>query len=527
MNVLENLNCVEQENFSRLFLEKIQDVYSYDAKEIQDFLLQLNHDNLKDSLRELRSQLLDRAVEDLPCLKEGVLYNRRNMDKWAEDIYIIGNCVVNRLVDDRIYRILKMPASNSGTDVSQPGQIESDNNEGGSSLADIMLFNIELKKSMNELLKLVQDTRQELHIIKAKMDELYYQAKEKVTLTSGATATSGAATLSPPDRLVPPPIPETPLTPSAPPLPGLQAEGGQEPRAELQTNGVLPPRHETATKMPERNTPINPAQKSLNSVPKQRANQENGLGNFQLPKQQRDQVIRGNKFASESKRDEILGSSTASPHITGADMPGDHEPRSIYIGRLSSSVTVDKLRRHLEFYDIKNIIDIIQLNCRNPGQSSFCVVAEDEATEAALFDPLKWPKDTRVRLYTPQRKPSNTQPAGRSQRKNQHSNRYHRPAPVPVHGRKQRLPARQQGTSSVGPLSEPTVQPATPPTDMSLMQNLSPPAAIRPYYLPYMQTVLPPPIQPLQHTLNNGGSTIHTGNRFLPLRDANLWVPAC
>ena len=106
------------------------------------------------------------------------------------------------------------------------------------------------------------------------------------------------------------------------------------------------------------------------------------------------------------------------------------QPRSIYVGRLSDKMTINSLRQHLQEAGNNNISDIIKLNCRSPGQSSFCIVADEEAAENALYDDKIWPLGVKVRPYG-EKKAHNKQASAPAQgdhnRRRQNQRRPHSP----------------------------------------------------------------------------------------------------
>jgi hypothetical protein len=126
---------------------------------------------------------------------------------------------------------------------------------------------------------------------------------------------------------------------------------------------------------------------------------------FTLQRDQRYQAVRGKLFAG-SKRQPVNGTSRTVTTIQGVlpnhpqqTVPKTSAPRSVYIGRLSSSVSCASIRKHLQESGISGITDVIDLKCRTVGQSSFCVVADGTVTEDALYNASLWPQGARIRPY--------------------------------------------------------------------------------------------------------------------------------
>ena len=73
----------------------------------------------------------------------------------------------------------------------------------------------------------------------------------------------------------------------------------------------------------------------------------------------------------------------------------------VYVGRVSKDTTEDSLRKHLSSIGISNfdLADIIQLNCRNENEKSFCISVNKRAALKKIMNPLNWPDGLRIRPF--------------------------------------------------------------------------------------------------------------------------------
>ena len=91
------------EDIAATFKEKLSEIFTHTQREILDFCGTLD----KDQLVAIRSILFDKVQLILPAYNSHELVIRRNKDKLCEDIYVIGNCVVSKLEDRRLKKIVK------------------------------------------------------------------------------------------------------------------------------------------------------------------------------------------------------------------------------------------------------------------------------------------------------------------------------------------------------------------------------------------------------------------------------------
>ena len=482
MGVFEDLTRGDPQDLNKYYIERISDVHEYDAREIQDFLLTSLTDNLRDTLYSLRNELFIKTVEDMPQLSNGELYNRQKNNKFAEDIYTLGNCIVNSTVDSRVYKILKLQTHNRM--LSSQAQLNSTDEISNvtSEITELIGVGLDFKNTVNDLKKVIADLKTEIQELRNEVSNL--KSRNTDRLDEG---NRDIEALENDDH--------THVQDSESNADTNQADTRNE---EHQPNTIL---INTASNPAEDSHPsTSNAPNQMNTSSQQRQNQ-----GFQLPRSQRSSAVKGQRFTAKVQRPEICGASTSAMFIKGTEphQPPStfdtelNQPRSIYVGRLAPDVTTEKLRRHLQSNNISRVSDIIKLNCRNPEQSSFCVIVDDETTETALFDPLKWPKNTRVRQYTPNK---NAKKANNTTGKQ--STRYDWRKP-----QNQQPPTRRQSPEQM-PVAQPWAV------------NVAPPRIVSPYFPPVQQSAVASH-QPIQ-----GNASVFSMNPYYPLRDANLWIPA-
>ncbi len=82
-----------------------------------------------------------------------------------------------------------------------------------------------------------------------------------------------------------------------------------------------------------------------------------------------------------------------------ASQPQPNTPRSVYIGKLGNDPIQDMLTDHLNDIGVSQVSDVIKLNCTVGNQASFCVIVDNDTSEAAIYDPTKWPQGVCIRPY--------------------------------------------------------------------------------------------------------------------------------
>ena len=243
---------------------------------------------------------------------------------------------------------------------------------------------------------------------------------------------------------------------------------------------------------------------------------------FSLQRDQRQKALNGKAFTG-SDRPEVQGTATRTMSIESVSVKAQESamkiPKSVYVGRLSANTTVVSLRKHLGEEGIINISDIIDLKCRSPDQTSFCIIADDPSVEEALYDPTKWPRGTKIRPFKQKNDFKNQQ-----QKRN------------PQHWKDRQGPRHRQQYSNRGPtqpkssqvdrannMHSPSPTPVTEPSTSAVSQPLprtQSTASVPPLITPSdhwmsVHRQLPPPFHPVY-------SYPFSQNRFSPL----TWLPS-
>ena len=240
---------------------------------------------------------------------------------------------------------------------------------------------------------------------------------------------------------------------------------------------------------------------------------------------------RGHLFGSK-QRPEVRGTATGIMEISGISNEQTRKsPCSIYIGKLSADTTCSKIRKHLQQNDITKVVDVIQLRCRAPDQSSFCVVVEDDVCESAVYNPSLWPLDSRIRPYTQR----NQSPSNPGQQKNQkQSLDFQRRSRnwAPRHNKSRNSPpsaslnTRERSNSNA--LAPPSQTPVTyvplPVNHDALVPNRigNPPSLLSNQITSAAQQQLVAPLYPPTSSYGNMLCT----NRFSPLADPRILLSA-
>ena len=518
--VFETLTQQNPDDLHVIFQDKIEEIFEYDASEIQEYLLAITpRDNgdlasLQDILLSIRSTLHTSVKEKFAALANSELYNRRKDEKIAHDIYILGCCIVNNTPDKRIDKTLKsingaLHLSGSITGDASAGSAHSLSPPGG----DILEVCVELKQTVKLLTDSVNKLSTEVIDLKHEVQRLKGQS---ATQENGATASTpevapgGDGDDAPNRSAVTPSAPPPPPSPPPPPPPFNPSS--------VDNNRILSqPRPNNDD---QRRSTVATVEQGCNTLEQD---------DYQLPRSQRLNIQRGHFKATASKLDrtEVHGASDTHMHISGV---APSKSRSVYVGRLSSSTSVEKMRLHLRDSGINRISDVIKLNCRNPDQSSFCIVVDDETCERDMYNPDIWPKFVRIRPYTPKKGGSSknypSQSANVRQRRHQ-----------PNRQQKSHLSAAtHKGNRTPTPNSNPhhevhTVTASTPPqtitphilhipsNHMSVMQSPV-------MHTPMMQGPFRPAMNGVPNNFVHNVTYPYGPNRFSVLSDPQQWIHA-
>lgn len=398
------------------FMENLKHVYEFDATEIQDFVL--NHesesaDSRRANILQLRQSLFENLCDKIPAYQGRELFNRRKVEIMAQDVYILGNAVVNNLSDKRLSKVLKpsrepLQSQSGGDDTLLTGPLV-DNEDLIQTVADLKVNVSTLENTVKQLADTIKSLEQHIGQLNQRLDAA---SNPSGGPTSGA-ATQPVARSGPANQGS-----NTDDTPLAhPQIPPPQQPG---------RNGILPPPDVRPRDLQgpaprpnvphARHPPAPPVSAPPPSVqwpslrPAAAGNdhrRETSQDGFQLQSHQRRDALRGNNFASSNSQ-EIKGSSTAAMRISGVSVPnsGNVSTKSTYVGQLHDQTTAEMVRRHLIDIgvDNRNVCDVIKLNSKLPHQASFCVIVDAPEAERRLYHPNNWPVGVRVRPYHERRR---------------------------------------------------------------------------------------------------------------------------
>ena len=378
-SVFDTLSAVTLDSFAESFIGDLRSVYEYDATEIRDFLVAFNHPHVTlkfVALSSLRQTLFESLCSNFPSVSTKQLYSRRKTETLANDIYILGYCVVNNSEDLRLSKIFKN--NNTESSVEPVSELNAQITENDTiSTADLVDTCLDLRKDVKDLTEVVRNLQTEIRglqqqLVQSKRLNDQSEPQEPVPSTSHAVTvplTSPGTDTNVDSSIQPPP----------------QRRNSDADSATANDNG--PPQSP-----PQRhNSDAEPTSNTRNTNPPSQ---------FTLPKVQREKIKEGRAF-NGSHRQEVTGTGAQLPSIEGVDNDNYSidSLKSIYVGRLSSKTTTESLNRHLREQGVNQISDIIDLKCRTPGQSSFCIVADNTTTEEAIYNARIWPIGAKIRPF--------------------------------------------------------------------------------------------------------------------------------
>ena len=526
--VFDSLAQVSQEDLGGVFLEKIQEVFEYDSDEVQRFLLSITPDDtslsVRDILFSIRSVLHESVKQTFPSQANSELFNRRKMELIAEDIYILGCCITNGILDKRLDKSVKSlnGMQPSGSNLAEVNRTTA---TGSSNAGDLMEICLSLNTTIKDLTEIIDNLKLEVADLKREV-----QRNRPVSLSlqtgteiQGDKMNDGASTSA------------------------ADASTRAVDEDSIQSSDNIPNGNNSAStndsvtddtpveRSEKDDSPVNRAIHTNAVLHGQTQGNDNAAasqssGDFQLPRSQRTDIRRGHfTTGTNPKRTEICGVSDAQMHISSAP---SKLTRSVYVGGLSNDTTLEKMRHHLRDRGISHITDVIKLNCRNPEHSSFCIVVDNELTEAAMYSPSNWPKNVRVRPYEPKKSPRKPQgnrvsnhqrqrqtpPRQQQQRQKNTSPQYARTSDTVA------LPQPPSAPSNASPVT--LLPPQSGNHHAALISNHPPPTQAptmmhRPYDIPSAF-----PMNLIHSHGGNGVGPIAMTNRYSEFSDPRYWIPA-
>ena len=103
------------ENKVTVYNDNLVEIFAHAKTEI----LELNEKMENRELLRLRNVLFEQVLGNFPQYNGCELFARRKKAYLAEDIYILGHCLVNKLEDRRLKNIVKGNQANESTNVIQ------------------------------------------------------------------------------------------------------------------------------------------------------------------------------------------------------------------------------------------------------------------------------------------------------------------------------------------------------------------------------------------------------------------------
>ena len=405
---IEDNNSLE--SFAESFISDLRSVYEYDATEIRDFLIAFNHphDTLKFvALSSLRQTLFESLCSNFPSVSTKQMYSRRKTETLANDIYILGYCVVNNSEDSRLSKIFKNNNTEASTDTNPElnAQVTESDTFNTAELVDTCL---DLRRSVKDLTDVVRNLQTEIRGLQQQIIQ-----SEQLNARTRSTESEERISTGPPQQNDHQSQFANPQIETQEPAPST---------SHAATVHSIPPGSNVNDKSPMQSPPHSrnndDESESVNAnsptqAPPKRSNSVAELvtapgitknkippSQFTLPKDQRAKIKEGRAF-NGSHRQEVTGTGAQLSSIEGIDSDSNaiDSLKSIYVGRLSSKTTTDSLNRHLREQGINQISDIIDLKCRTPGQSSFCIVADNTITEEAIYNARIWPIGAKIRPF--------------------------------------------------------------------------------------------------------------------------------
>lgn len=488
--VFDKLLACSLESFADTYVNEIKTVYEYDAVEIREFLTTFNspNDGLKFvALSSLRQLLLETMRSKLPAVcANKQLYNRKKTETIANDIYILGYCVVNEREDTRLSRIFKNP-SDSNIDPhadETPRAIATDST--AADTVELVEVCLNLQNDVVCLTRLVKGLQSDI-----------------LSLSEKLRASGTAHCLHDVMLQNPQPVNDPAVEVGPPPSAPSTVDNGSQ--SVDQTAGNPVPTTTPSTGQ----TPVADAEHLLDTDTPP-TGQIQTLGQFALPRDQRNRVKNGKAF-NGSNRQEVEGSATRQMSIEGIqdNSLNAQALKSVYVGRLSDKTTTSTVRSHLREVGVTQVCDIIDLKCKMAGQASFCIVAEDCNAEEAIYNPSIWPRGAKIRPFKEKnnnqqpRKVGNHQWNQRGPRLRNHNNNHRGNQRTPAPSRSATpSPVSSESSSRALTTPSPTPSPAVPVTPPISPQVWYPaPHSQRPM-VPYHQQMMYDPF---------------TLNRFSPL----------
>ena len=314
----------------------------------------------------MRITFLDQIVDLFPKYKDYELYARRSKPLLAEDVYILGFSVLNRLEERNLPKILKYV----------PAQTEDHQEEGFDGDVDLLQTCIKLKTSNVSLLSQVSDlvTRvvsleNEMTKMKCTIARLRHKPTDECDADQSLLESEAEqVVISTPKRNAPREMTEEKNSPTGVNVNQVIPAGSNNNDEENNTSPRVVFRHTKATR-----------QKILK-----------GKG----PKLKQQQNIPSPTKASNGSK-KIY-------RVQAAEVcQNQNDTNLLYVGSLERSTSEDSVRAHLVDIGLLNddILDVMKLKSKNGRQASFCVSVGSKTAVDVIYASDNWPSGVRIRPF--------------------------------------------------------------------------------------------------------------------------------
>ena len=352
-------------------LENIVDIFANTKDDIIDVLKTIDEHQLITS----RDCLFDVLVLLFPEFSCSALIARRKKKLLAEDIYVIGYCVVNNQKDKRLSNILKAEPENTSLTIEE--NEESDITQALNSCVPIKLVTNELSSTVKDLLSRIQHLEEEVTSLKLKLAAESQRNKPVVNLNREVVDLTDVKE---------------------------QFEHTKDRRFVDESTDII--------QSVEENDAVGP-ELILNRVLVQAEVHADVNGNtsqvtdsfdkteFHHKNTERQKIKRGRAGTKQTYKASIQGASKEFckiSNITGTKT----QTQLIYIGGLARNTSESDLRSHLLQIGVVNndIADVIKLHCK----TSFCLsLNQNPKAQTIVFSEKNWPTGSRIRQYYPPR----------------------------------------------------------------------------------------------------------------------------
>ena len=384
-SVLELLTCLN-DHFVDMFCEKYVEIFTHTKEEIVTSLIKKD----KEQLNLLRTRMLVHLVEQFPQFAGRGIVTRRKKSLLADDIYIIGYCIVSKMIDRRLPNIFKSDQNDEPLLLDTTENSETDLAGLIQNCAKVQDTTDNLKNTVNDLLARIFSLENEVTELKKTVKKLSEIKESKGTESKDKDVV----------------IIDDHIT-------GEQSRESENfsvnSNSMIKKNQIIVQAEVHADKNVNLCKPIQP-------------------NRFQHQRSERRRIQRGRIDHSSVKE-----TTTQDKPIRIHAASSSTERYLVYIGRLDVNTKEEDLRTHILDIGLQtgDVADVIKLRCRNPKESSFCVSLNDHIAETVLLSTGQWPRGTRVRPYESRRykRESNTlQPTLRHQTRAPRFERQNKPS---------------------------------------------------------------------------------------------------